>query len=206
MARSKKSLSSISALLIRVKALPSREWMPFAVAFIAIRDKLGSTRRAAHELREGLHGGRLKSAAWQTDGTCWHLEKSFWTDAEIECWPDIAWEDGRHQNAGVRVRHKLEGQWDFFVGRRDLEKLYPTVVRVATPSPERRPDENPSRRKPGPQPRHDWPTRVARELIRRALAGEKTPTAPDILKYCGRELGWEPDIRAMQRLLRELLP
>jgi len=43
-----------------------------------------------------------------------------------------------------------------------------------------------------------------REVIRRLLASEKMPKAPAMLQFCEDTLGYQPDIRAMQRLLREL--
>lgn len=61
------------------------------------------------------------------------------------------------------------------------------------------------RRRPGKQPKHDWPIVVARELIRRAKLGERNPTAPKMLQFCEDKLGWQPDIRQMQKLLKELL-
>jgi hypothetical protein len=63
----------------------------------------------------------------------------------------------------------------------------------------------PPRRKPGPPPKLDWPTVVARELIRRARAGEREPTAPEMCQFCEDKLLWQPDVSLMQRLLRELL-
>src|SRR5262249_21280410 len=61
------------------------------------------------------------------------------------------------------------------------------------------------RRKPGPQARGDWPKHVTREVIRRLRAGEKQPTAPEMLQWCEDEWRWQPDIRQMQQLLRDLL-
>ena len=61
------------------------------------------------------------------------------------------------------------------------------------------------RRKPGPQARGDWPKHVTREVIRRLRAGEKEPTAPEMLQWCEDNWRWQPDIRQMQQLLRDLL-
>jgi hypothetical protein len=60
------------------------------------------------------------------------------------------------------------------------------------------------RRKPGPQPIKDWPTVVARELIRRAKAGEKEPTAIKMIEFCEGEIGYSPVLREMQKLLEKL--
>jgi integrase len=61
------------------------------------------------------------------------------------------------------------------------------------------------KRKPGPQARGDWPKHVTREVIRRLRAGEKEPTAPEMLQWCEDKWRWQPDIRQMQQLLRDLL-
>jgi hypothetical protein len=61
------------------------------------------------------------------------------------------------------------------------------------------------RRKPGPRAMGDWPKHATREVIRRLRAGEKEPTAPEMLQWCEDEWRWQPDIRQMQQLLRDLL-
>jgi hypothetical protein len=85
------------------------------------------------------------------------------------------------------------------VARRDLDKLYPTAVSAAASPPE------PARRKPGPETKHDWPIHVAIEVIRIIRAGERMPTAAKMAQHCEDTLGFQPDIREMQRLLRRLL-
>ena len=60
----------------------------------------------------------------------------------------------------------------------------------------------PPRRRPGPGPENEWKQAVVRELLKRAKAGKPLPSAPDMLKFCEEALGWEPDIRSMQELLR----
>lgn len=62
-----------------------------------------------------------------------------------------------------------------------------------------------ARRKPGKPTTHDWPLHVAREVIRIIRADEPVPTAPRLVQYCEDTLGYQPDIRAMQKLLRTLL-
>jgi hypothetical protein len=64
--------------------------------------------------------------------------------------------------------------------------------------------DHPPRRRPGPQAEKDWPKWVEHELIRCALNGEKVPTPAKMCERCDKALGYQPDIRAMQRLYREL--
>jgi hypothetical protein len=59
--------------------------------------------------------------------------------------------------------------------------------------------------RPGPKPEHHWPKHVAREVARRVLAGERMPTAPEMLDFCSLKWNWRPDERQMQRVLRDLL-
>ena len=99
----------------------------------------------------------------------------------------------------------------FYVWGPDITKRWPNITK---PSPEGKgslavdDDGDVStieRRKPGPQARHDWPTVIARELIRRAKAGEKDPTAAELAQFCLNKWDWQPDISALQRLLKQLL-
>jgi len=102
----------------------------------------------------------------------------------------------------------------------DLEGEDPTVVLIIqddTPQqgrfyfwepPEEGADKNPSDdtiSPSGPKPEHNWPKQVAREVARRALAGERMPTAPEMLEFCRLKWNWRPDERQMQRVLHDLL-
>jgi hypothetical protein len=97
-----------------------------------------------------------------------------------------------------------------YVWQPDLEKKWappsppPSPSERATEPPDLATDVSP-RRRPGKRPTKDWPTHVARELIRRARAGEEMPTAAQMCQFCQNTLCWQPDIRQMQRLLRDLL-
>jgi hypothetical protein len=60
----------------------------------------------------------------------------------------------------------------------------------------------PPRRRPGPSPEKEWKQIVVRELLERAKVGKPLPSAPEMLKFCGSTLDWEPDLKSMQELLR----
>src|SRR5262249_27099102 len=60
----------------------------------------------------------------------------------------------------------------------------------------------PPRRRPGPAPEKEWKQVVVRELLKRAKVGKPLPSAPEMLKFCGSTLDWEPDLKSMQELLR----
>jgi hypothetical protein len=57
---------------------------------------------------------------------------------------------------------------------------------------------------PGRQAKGNWPDPVMREVIRRLRVGEKYPNAPTMLQWCQNKAGFQPDIRQMQRFLRDL--
>jgi hypothetical protein len=102
----------------------------------------------------------------------------------------------RHWTAEIEATRPLDkpvGSYTWQTDAKQIEKLLPTP---ANPSP---------RRKPGPEPKHDWQTHVTREVIRRLLAGERFPKAPEMLQWCGDKWDWQPDIRQMQRHLKDLL-
>src|SRR5262249_19646983 len=88
-------------------------------------------------------------------------------------------------------------RWEF-----EIEEVKALLPPSSQPQQEAGPQ--PTRRTPGPQPRQDWRTVVAREVIRALRAGENVPTAAKLAQSCEDALGHQPDIRAVQRLLRDL--
>lgn len=62
------------------------------------------------------------------------------------------------------------------------------------------------RRKPGPQPTENWKLYVAAELHRIVeIEGKQPPPASHFAQLCEDNLGYQPDIREVQKLLRHLL-
>jgi hypothetical protein len=88
----------------------------------------------------------------------------------------------------------------FFAARSGLDKLYP--VNAAA---DQETEASLPRRKPGKRPKYDWPLVVAAELIRRAKAGEKDPTALKMIEFCEAEMRYSPGLKEMQLLLKKLL-
>jgi hypothetical protein len=96
----------------------------------------------------------------------------------------------------------------FFAWPDDFPEFRPSIpANMQKPEPKIEPQpEMPPRRKPGPIPKHDWPLFVARELIRRAKAGEKDPTAIKMIELCAEsDMDYSPPLRSMQELLKKLL-
>ena len=166
----------------------------------ALSENMKLTRR---DLKAHLLAKRLVGAARiiAPDGSerCIIFEPAFWEPVELT----FAWlVSGYEKQKGER--------WYFFVRRRELDRLYAvTAASEQATAPAAQPAHDdaqptPQRRKPGPPPNYDWQTHVMREVIKRLRAGEKFPTAPAMLQWCEDEWDWQPDIRQMQRLLRDL--
>jgi hypothetical protein len=58
--------------------------------------------------------------------------------------------------------------------------------------------------KPGPRPKKDWPTYVKNKLRELKRSGKPIPTAAKFCQDCQNELGYQPDLREMQRLISTL--
>jgi hypothetical protein len=187
----------------RKLVLAPAEWPPLTTtAFAHIVASLGSGELAAHRLLACLKAGAMQSAMLRIsdDGTetCERLAPDFWNGLRLTYITDLT--------CAVQGR-AFPGRTWFFVRRRDLDKLYPVAATASTAAspPVPVPAPEPVRRKPGKQPTHDWPTLVTREVKRIIRAGEKVPSAASLALFCQNKLGYLPDVRAVQRLLRNLL-
>jgi hypothetical protein len=105
----------------------------------------------------------------------------------------------------------------FFVWKPKFEEIWPELAASAaphsassarddesTPAPTARTDDKLQRRMPGPQPELTWRTALARELIRRARAGEPEPTAEQMCELVQDRSG-KPDLRTVQKEMKRLL-
>jgi len=159
---------------------------------------------ALHILMDG--GLTAHAAAWRLDQAVKTNECRLWHHPADEAAPDYFDEPVppdyaaqvltivAHVDADVPFRART---WIFEF---DADEVRALLSRAKLPGPQ----PTPERRKPGPELRHDWREAIMREVIRRLLAGKKMPKAPAMLQFCEDTLGYQPDIRAMQRLLREL--
>ena len=104
-----------------------------------------------------------------------------------------------------------------FVWRPKFEEIWPKLAASAaphaassarddepTPATTASIDDKPQRRRPGPQPELRWRTALARELIRRARAGEPEPTAEQMCELVQEKSG-KPDVRTVQKEMKNLL-
>jgi len=211
-----------------------RRWMPLADVHKALCPSTGHPELAARDLTEamakpepdGVRSMRRRFAR-VPDGAnpddyperelmswaFWAEEHELLSTSDTLMAPDGLLIGSRARHGQIMTADAARG-YAFFAWRPDLEKAWPTIF-VAAEEPKSAPstrssdrpadDDDKPRRKPGPKPKHDWKTQVTRELIRRARAGKRDPTAPEMLQWCENNLGSQPDIRQMQKLLRDLL-
>lgn len=186
------------------------QWAPLNEAFARAKAALSSSDLAERDLLADMRSGRLPSAMRRLvrvdrTETFERLKPTFWTglilretiDADLKL-------TGRVRVAGFNVTKLIASAnlW-FFVARSALDKLYPVGGASLSTSPADTPPIE--RRKPGPQPTHDWPLFVASEMIHRAKAGERDPTAAAMIEHCEKHLRWSPGLKEMQLLLKKLL-
>jgi hypothetical protein len=174
------------------------EWASLDEAFSWAEGALGSSALAEDDLTERFRNGQLPMAmrhAGMFELLEPSLRKRLWvaeTEEEgvltIRVW-------GLPAEIASSAPH-------FFVAREPLENLYSPGPAIDAPAEA---STAPTRHKPGPQPIKDWKTVVARELIRRAYAGEKKPTPAAMVRFCQKEIKYSPDPSDMSKLLKQLL-
>jgi hypothetical protein len=177
-------------------------WISLRGAFVRIKASVGSHEVAEDDLYQDLMT-RLPSAMRmiRCDGsdTTELLEWSFWKHPDVAFrMPYDSFEHFYWSHANLPLPSGVES-CSFFVHRPTLDKFYP-VATAAPPS-----SEQLTRRKPGKRTTHDWTLHVARELGRIEGAGKKVPTASKFAQFCEDTLGYQPDIREVQKLLKQLL-
>lgn len=185
------------------------EWAPLNEAFARVKAGLDSHRLAERDVLGHLRSGRLASAMrivernGDADGFE-RLKPSFWKGLTLLAPHDVR-PDGLPASVQVRGLARLTAitrstLW-FFVARRDLDMLYP-IAAAAEPETEM----SPPRRKPGRKVRKNWKLFVAAELHRIVeVEGKPPPAAAHFAQLCVNKLDHHPDIREVQKLLRQLL-
>jgi hypothetical protein len=183
--------------------LEDPRWLPLPRALEYCRRRIGSEFFAPLEMQQEFAGGRIRTAARYLDeSTQPPTSKVALLTAASWKGRSLIWKrKGRLSDSFTKELHPSM----IYVWQPDLEKRWPP----SSPPPSERATEPHDlvtdvsrRRRPGPPRNKEWDRIVVRELLSRAGAGQKLPTAPEMLKFCGEKLDWEPDPRAMQRLLR----
>src|SRR5262249_40825027 len=172
--------------------LDSLDWMPVAEAHRLLTGLLDNGKLAAKDLTAAVAAKRSDKrlpcmqraieSEIAPDQDREIVPRSFWDKYEFICDPVIEKLRVCKREAHILTPVGLAGgEPAFFVWRRKFEKIWPTLAASAAPhaaSSARDDEPTPAkRRRPGPQPELRWRTALARELIRRARAGEPDPTA-----------------------------
>ena len=180
--------------------LDSPNWMPVAEAFRLLNGLLGNHYLAVKDLTDAVADKRLPCMR--------RLIAS-----------EVAPDQDRKIVPPADATPVYFGREDsaFFVWRPKFEKIWPALAASAaphaassarddepTPAPTARTDDKLERRMPGPQPKLRWRTALARELIRRAGAGEPEPTAEQMCALVQDKSG-KPELRTVQKEMKKLL-
>ena len=186
------------------------KWASLLETLNRVAAALGSFDLAERDLPGDLHSGRL-SSAWRRispDGsvdTFERLDPSIWERAEIS--RPLGEDDPDVEVSGLDTELTRNFYLYFFVGRSDLDKLYP-VGRAPKPvfDPQAEASGAPTRRKPGPRIKKSWKLHLAAELHRIVIIeGKLPPTAKDLAEFCVRKLKYHPDLTEIQKLIKYLL-
>ena len=187
-------------------SLYDKRWQTLIMAHHTRSEQLIGKRfssLASSHLMEGLKSGKLRGMRESRTNPSERelVPASFWQNLNIYVEPDLRLIQIQRGRSIQRVTQRELGQihdWAFYVWKPDFDRFWP---------PAKTDRETSSRRKPGLPPTHDWPQVVAAELIRRAKAGEKDPTAGAMIKYCEKKFSDEfsPGLKEMQVLLKKLL-
>ena len=180
--------------------LDSPDWMPVAEALRLLNGLLGNHYLAVKDLTDAVADKRLPCMR--------RLIAS-----------EVAPDQDRKIVPPADATPVYFGREDsaFFVWRPKFEKIWPALAASAaphaassarddkpTPATTASIDDKPQRRRPGPQPELRWRTALARELIRRARAGEPEPTAEQMCELVQEKSG-KPDVRTVQKEMKNLL-
>jgi hypothetical protein len=180
--------------------LDDPRWLPIAAEHKLLAERHGDPHLAALELNQALTDNKVRCLGrFSASGKRELVPSPFWADYELSHWSDGLKVTPRRRRGekGRRIIIPLRGVV-LYVWKPDVDKLWRRA--------EQETEISPQRRKPGPQPRKNWKLYVAAELHRIVeIEGKQPPVAADFAQLCEDKLGYQPDIREVQRLLRQLL-
>ena len=200
-------------------SLDSPNWMPAAEAHRMLTGLLGDPDLAAKDLTAAVADKRLPcmrraiASHIAPDQDREIVPLSFWDEYEFGFDPVSEKLQIGAKGLAVEFRFRVA----FFVWKPKFEKIWPKLAASAaphaassarddepTPAPTARTDDKLERRMPGPQPKLRWRTALARELSRRAGAGEPEPTAEQMCALVQDKSG-KPELRTVQKEMKKLL-
>jgi hypothetical protein len=195
--------------------LDSPNWISIKNAFSRVYQCTGNLQLAAKDLRELLAARRnrvrsmRRSLVQGQEPERELLSTKFWHENV----PYALSDDLSHSLFVVPVEkfgslfkpHQYPVSHVYYVWQPDLDKLYPTAMSPTARSSDPGYDKPPPQ-KPGKRPKGEWQLVVWGELLRRARDAKPEPTAAEMCDHLETEITWQPDIRSMQKALRDLRP
>jgi hypothetical protein len=91
-----------------------------------------------------------------------------------------------------KARGPIHG-WTYYCSKEDSKKFFGSQEEIP-----------PGQISSGRKAKGDWKWVVAREVIQRLMAGNKFPTAKEMLKFCSTRIRHAPDASDMRKHLNEL--
>jgi hypothetical protein len=129
----------------------------------------------------------------------WRWYKVVWSRPRPdEGRPEVFVDVGRVHDNHVRAL----GQWDFFVGRRRLERLYSAASSDKQGSTTG--SRSVLRQQTGPKTARRWQDHVLRKIVRETRAGRPHPSAPELAQSCLDDLNISVETTAINKFLRDV--
>ncbi len=176
-------------------ALDNPRWLTMTMAHHSRSEQLIGARFsdvASRRLREALKGEKLR--CMRETGTNpperEPVPASFWQDHWIAADPDTGIQILPTQPTRRDPRHF----WIYYVWKPDFDKLWP-------PAKADQKSESPMRRKPGRKPKENWQAFVLGALAVFLEEGRQVPPATYFALLSEKNLGYQPDLREIQKLI-----
>jgi hypothetical protein len=189
----------------KVEQLPLDDWMPAGKAHRMLTGLLGDPDLAAKDLTAAVADKRSdKRLPCMQRAIASHIPPDQdWEIVPLSFWVQYAFGfdpvSEKLQILAKGLAVEFAAGVVFFVCKPKFEKIWPKLAASVA-----RTDDKLERRMPGPQPKLRWRTALARELIRRARAGEPEPTAEQMCELVQDKSG-KLDIRTVQKEMKNLL-
>jgi hypothetical protein len=191
-------------------SLDDPRWQPLITEHKLRTERIGNPSLAAVDLHRDLKTGRVRSMSRRlVDSVPELTPEGHWDDHVL------SYETGAYGLHGLHVvppRRPSDTSTGVLPVRSATDRVFfiwgPNMAHPRKPEPEiDRQSEKVRLHKPGKPEAYNWPLVVAAELIRRAKAGEKDPTASKMIAHCEGVLpgGHSPGLKEMQKLLKRLL-
>ena len=186
--------------------LDDQRWLTLTMAHHTRSEQLTGKRfssRASSHLMEALKSGKLRCRRESRKDPSERepVLSSFWQGLRIYEDPDGGFIQLQRDRASQGETPRDLGQlydWAYDVWMPDFDKLWPSAKADQKSEPS-------MRRKPGRKPKENWQAFVRGALAVFLNEGRQVPPASDFAQLCENTLGYQPELREIQKLLKQLL-